>query len=133
MTLDELLAALDHKSPPAPTDALNRFEAKIGQQLPDDYREFLVRCNGGYGCGYVQFHGPTPEGHAADACMNHVGGFREESYFSLESSYKNYQEYEVRIPRDLIPIFRTRVRELYSPFRCSIKKPSVESSLGATG
>jgi len=46
MTLDELLAALDHKSPPAPIDALKRFEATIGQPLPDDYREFLVRCNG---------------------------------------------------------------------------------------
>lgn len=102
MTLDELLAALDHKSPPAPTDAIKRFEATIGQQLPDDYREFLVRCNGGYGCGYVQYLEPTPEGHSANACVNHVGGFREESYFSLESNYDNYQKYEVRIPKTLI-------------------------------
>lgn len=104
MTLDELLAALDHTAPPAPTDALDRFEATIGQRLPEDYREFLVRCNGGYGCGcgYIQYHGPTPAGHAADACLNHVGGFREESYFSLESSYDNYQKYEIRIPKDLI-------------------------------
>jgi SMI1-KNR4 cell-wall len=102
MTLDELLAALDHKSPPAPMNVLERFEATIGQRLPDDYREFLVRCNGGYGCGYVQFHGPTPKGHAADACVNHVGGFRKESYFSLESSYDNYQKHEVRIPKELV-------------------------------
>ena len=67
MTLDELLAALDHKSPPAPMDAIKRFEATIGQPLPDGYREFLVRCNGGYGCGYVQYLEPTPAGHAADA------------------------------------------------------------------
>ena len=102
MTLVELLAALEHKSPPAPLDALKRFETTIGQRLPDDYRDFLLRCNGGYGCGYVQYLEPTPAGHAADACVNHVGGFREESYFSLESSYENYQQYEVRIPKDLI-------------------------------
>jgi hypothetical protein len=102
VTLDELLAALDHKSPPAPMDAVERFEATIGQRLPDDYREFLLRCNGGYGCGYVQFGGPTPEGRAADACVNHVGGFREESYFSLVSAYEIYQKYEVRIPKALI-------------------------------
>ncbi len=102
MKLDELLAALDHKSPPAPNDALQRFEATIGQPLPDDYRDFLVRCNGGYGRGYVQFLALTPKGHAADACVNHVGGFRKESYFSLESNYANYQIYEVRIPKALI-------------------------------
>jgi hypothetical protein len=102
MTLYELLTALDHKSPPAPIAALVRFEATIGQQMPDDYRDFLIQCNGGYGCGYVQFHGPTPEGHPADACVNHVGGFREETYFSLESAFENYQQYETRIPKDLI-------------------------------
>ena len=102
MTLDELLATLEDKLPPAPLDALKRFEATIGQRLPDYYREFVIRCNGGYGCGYVQFHGPTPDGHAADACMNHVGGFREESYVSLDSNFENYQKYEIRIPWDLI-------------------------------
>src|ERR1700733_14815666 len=102
MTLDELLAAIEDKSPPAPADAVQRFEATIGQRLPDDYREFLVRCNGGYAGGHVQFTGPTPDGFAADACMNHIGGFREETYFSLEDNRDNYQnEYETRIPKDL--------------------------------
>lgn len=103
MTLDELLASLDHKSPPAPSDALKRFERTIGQQLPGDYREFLVRCNGGYGAGDIHYLAPpTPEGQSPDVCLNHVGGFREEDYFSLESAYENYQQYEIRIPKDLI-------------------------------
>jgi len=55
MTLDEFLAAIDSKLPPAPADALQRFETLIGAQLPEDYREFLIKCNGGYARGYVQF------------------------------------------------------------------------------
>lgn len=102
MTLDELLAAIDDKLPPAPPDVLEKFEALVGERLPEDYREFLVRCNGGYAAGYVQYHGPTPEGQSADACVNHIGGFREESYFSLESSRENYQTDEIRIPKDIL-------------------------------
>jgi SMI1-KNR4 cell-wall len=102
MTMDELLAALDDKSPPAPTAALERFEAKIGHQLPEDYRAFLIRCNGGYGCGYIEYLEPTLEEQVAVACLNHVGGFREESYYSLESNHKVYQLHEVRIPKELI-------------------------------
>ncbi len=102
MTLDDLLAAIDHKSPPAPVDALERFEIAIGQRLPQDYREFLVRCNGGYAGGNVRFCGPTPDGQAAEACINHFGGFRKENYFSLEFSRDNYQTYETRIPKTLI-------------------------------
>src|SRR5438552_18221493 len=78
MTLDEFLAVIDDKLPPAPLSSLEQFESLIGQRLPEDYREFLVRCNGGYAAGSVVFQGPTPEGRTADACPNHIGGFREE-------------------------------------------------------
>jgi hypothetical protein len=102
MTLDELLAALEDKSPPAPADALERFEETLGHRLPDDYRAFLISCNGGYGRGYVQFRGPTARRNVIVACLNHVGGLREEKYYSLERAYQKYQVWEVRIPKDLI-------------------------------
>src|SRR5580658_1299073 len=102
MTVDEFLAAIDRKMPPAPSDALRQFETLLGERLPEDYREFLIQCNGGYARGYVQFRGPTPEGHSADACVNHIGGFRNESYFSLEASRENYQTDDLRIPRELL-------------------------------
>src|SRR5262245_35298266 len=81
MTLDEFLAVIDDKQPPAPLDSLEQFESQIGHRLPEDYRRFLLRCNGGYAAGSVVFQGPTPEGNTADACPNHIGGFREEDYF----------------------------------------------------
>jgi hypothetical protein len=102
MTLDEFLAAIDDKLPPAPLSSLDQFESHIGQRLPEDYREFLVRCNGGYAAGAVAFQGPTPEGRSADACPNHIGGFREESHFSLMAARENYQPDEVRIPKTLL-------------------------------
>jgi hypothetical protein len=84
VTHEEFLGVIDHKQPPAPVDALAEFEAELGHPLPDDYRKFLVECNGGYAAGSVVFIGPTPEGYPADACPNHIGGFREENYFSLK-------------------------------------------------
>jgi hypothetical protein len=102
MTLDEFLAVIDDKLPPAPLNALEQFESQIGRRLPEDYREFLVRCNGGYAAGAVVFQGPTPEGNTADACPNHIGGFREESHFSIEAAHENYQADEVRIPKALL-------------------------------
>src|SRR5260370_1154023 len=40
---------------------------------------------------------PHPNGRPKRA-----GGLREESYFSVEWCYENYQRYELRIPKDLI-------------------------------
>ena len=98
MTLDEMLSAIDDKLPPAPSDAIAAFEQKISATLPPDYREFLIRCNGGYAAGNLVFPGPI-----GDVSLNHIGGFREESCFSVVEGRDNYQnEYETRIPRDLI-------------------------------
>jgi hypothetical protein len=43
MTVDEFIALMDSKSPPAPQDQL---EAESVSQLPDDYRQFLIRTTG---------------------------------------------------------------------------------------
>ncbi|MBX7104030.1 MAG: SMI1/KNR4 family protein [Gemmataceae bacterium] len=99
MTIDELYAAIDDKQPPAPLEDLASFERAIGHTLPDDYRQFLVACNGGHIGGSLWFKGPTPEGLAADAGLHHVGGFREENYFSLDDKRKCYAG---RIPAALV-------------------------------
>ena len=101
MTLDEFLAAIEKKLPPIPSGALEKFEAEIGQRLPEDYREFLIRCNGGYARGYVQ--ALDPKGLRPDACVNHIGGFRKENHFSLAWARLIYQsEEELRIPSALL-------------------------------
>lgn len=98
MTLEELLSLIENKLPPASEAAMLAFELSIGHRLPADYREFLVRCNGGYASGYAVFPGPI-----GDVSIHHVGGFREETCYSLVYNRDNYQhESEIRIPRDLI-------------------------------
>jgi hypothetical protein len=46
MTMDEFVTLIELKSPPAPQDRLEAFEAELAG-LPDDYRQFLARTNGG--------------------------------------------------------------------------------------
>ncbi|MCA9231165.1 MAG: SMI1/KNR4 family protein [Planctomycetales bacterium] len=92
MTIDELLAEIESKSPPASENDIAAFEAEIGHPLPDDYRRFLAGCNGGFLGGRFWYH----EG---DAGIHHIGGFRDESYFSLRWTRDCYGD---RIPKELI-------------------------------
>jgi hypothetical protein len=99
MTIDDFLLVIDDKQPPAPAVELAAFERAIGRSLPDDYRRFLVACNGGYVGGSLWFKGPTPEGKAADAGVHHIGGFRKEWHFSLP---EHRDCYNGRIPAALL-------------------------------
>lgn len=99
MTIDEFVAEVRDKNPPAPQRELEEFEVGLGTTLPDDYRRFLVSCNGGFAGGRFWFQGPTPEGKPADAGVHHVGGFRGEGHFSLTWHQKCY---EGRIPKPLL-------------------------------
>jgi SMI1 / KNR4 family (SUKH-1) len=83
MTMDEFVTLIELKSPPAPQDQLEAFEAELGARLPDDYRQFLARTNGGVIRGWYRFKGRTPGGGLEYAYLHHVGGFREELHFSL--------------------------------------------------
>jgi hypothetical protein len=85
MTLDELIARVEDKLPPAPEDQLAQFEAGIGHCLPEDYRYFLVRCNGGHLGGRYG--------------INTIGGFRKETDYSLVDNWNVYCD---RIPDPLI-------------------------------
>lgn len=98
MTIDEFIlavgAAADEALPPAaralfgpsveppPSAAeVTAFEAEIGVTLPDDYSQFLLRCNGGR-LDWFQYAGPTPDGKTWQAVIREVGGLREESDLS---------------------------------------------------
>ena len=99
MSMDEFLAHVENASPPAPISAVRELERDLAAPLPEDYRQFLLKCNGGFVGGRLWYRGPTPTGEAADAGIHHVGGFRAESYFSLRSAREIY---EGRIPRELL-------------------------------
>jgi hypothetical protein len=83
MTMDEFVTLLELKSLPSPRDQLEAFEAELGAVLPEDYRQFLTRTNGGIIRGWYRFKGPTPLGQMWYAYLHHVFGFREELHFSL--------------------------------------------------
>lgn len=102
MTIEEFLDQIREKKPPAPPEKVSRLENELGVALPDDYRQFLIRCNGGYVGGALWFQGPTPEGKAADAGVHHIGGFRDENYFSLEKWRAVSQDPGLCIPRELL-------------------------------
>lgn len=55
MTIDELLAEMREKRPPVPERELHELEAKVGHRLPEDYRRFLLACNGGFLQGRFAF------------------------------------------------------------------------------
>ncbi|ADB19035.1 conserved hypothetical protein [Pirellula staleyi DSM 6068] len=99
MKIDEFIAEVKKKSPPASADEVARFEAEIGGKLPEDYRYFLIHCNGGYVGGRYWYQGKDQEGQVVEAGVHHIGGFRDESYFSLDRARERY---EGRIPESLI-------------------------------
>jgi hypothetical protein len=78
MTLDEFIDLIDNTLPPAPEDELAAFESRLGGRLPDDYRDFLVRTNGGVARDSYRFKGPVPVHGTWVAILNRVFGFREE-------------------------------------------------------
>jgi SMI1-KNR4 cell-wall len=84
------VAAVEDRQPPAPWWRLAIFELRLGTRLPEDYRKFLVECNGGYVGGALWFTGPTPSGEEADAGVHHVGGLRKERCFSLTWNQERY-------------------------------------------
>jgi hypothetical protein len=118
MTLEELIHALADEAdralpaearrlfgpnqvpPPSPTEIAG-FETEIGTTLPDDYRQFLLRCNGGR-LDWFRFEGMTPEGRSWPAVISEVGGLREEPDLSLREARRSYQSRELQIPRALL-------------------------------
>ncbi len=113
MTIDELVAAIDAKAeqalppaaarlfgpskvPPPLLDEIEAFEADVGSKLPQDYREFLTRSNGGY-IDWHEFDVPIAMG-----LVSRVGGLRAEPELSLRFARACFQGNELQIPRALL-------------------------------
>ena len=118
MTIDDLISALDEAAdralppaarrlfgpsrvPPPSAAEVEAFEAAIGTTLPDDYRQFLLRSNGGR-LDRCPFDGPTPDGKTWPVVISDVGGLREEADLSLRAARRCYQGSEPQIPRPLL-------------------------------
>ncbi len=99
MSIDEFLAFVDDRLPPAPKKELARLESELSCRLPADYRSFLLACNGGSVGGRLWFRGPAPDGRPVDVGVHHVGGFRSESYLSI---FDTRYLYGSRIPSPLL-------------------------------
>ena len=118
MTIDGLITALDEAAdralpaaarrllgpsrvPPHSPAEVEAFEAEIGTTLPDEYRQFLLRSNGGR-LDRCPFDGPTPDGKTWPVVISDVGGLREEADLSLRAARRCYQGSELQIPRPLL-------------------------------
>lgn len=99
MTLERLIEAVKKKAAPAPEAAVLAFEQSIGAILPDDYRAFLVACNGGFLSGTLGFEAVDPSGEPLGVSIHHIGGMRAENHFSLSWARAIYRG---RIPDDLL-------------------------------
>jgi cell wall assembly regulator SMI1 len=84
---------------PITEDKLSQFEKELGRQLPQDYRQFLLRHNGGK---------PNPGKFSVD-----IDGFRNTTVVQRflgfhdtdADSFSRYSKiYENRIPDNLLPI-----------------------------
>jgi hypothetical protein len=85
MTVDEFIDRVKDDSPPASPERLAAFEVSRGCNLPEDYRYFLSKCNGGHLGGRYG--------------INVVGGLRPEPDYSLEENARIYGD---RLPENLL-------------------------------
>ncbi|HEV7406713.1 MAG TPA: SMI1/KNR4 family protein [Chthoniobacteraceae bacterium] len=97
MNIPSLIALVREKKPPLPVPVLLALEEGIGERLPEDYREFLIACNGGSLGGRLWFY--KAGSVLPDAAPHHVGGLRPEPPFSLLA---RLHALHGRIPIDLM-------------------------------
>jgi hypothetical protein len=111
MTTDEFLGILRHTEPPVSESEVEAFEAEIGVRLPEDYRLFLSRVNGGSvsDWGRYRYKGLAPDDRTCYAVVSEVGGLRPEPEYSLRANRQFYlaapgpqPESETRIPAALL-------------------------------
>ena len=115
MTVDEFITLLRHTEPPVPESELEAFEADIGARLPEDYRQFLLRVNGGSitEWAHYRYKGLSPDGRTQYAIVSEVGGLRAGSDYSLRANRQLHiaapgpqPELETKIPAALLWIMK---------------------------
>lgn len=84
-------------------DDISAFEKRIGYLLPEDYKEFLLKTNGGsFDCYKVidteRFGKTSPE------MVDLIYGLNSESYSDLDDKFNTYHIEDKRMPDGLIPI-----------------------------
>ena len=83
---------------PATSESISDFERKIGSKLPDDYKNFLLKYNGGQPCpNSFKFISNKDDGSSVDKFLS----LGKEKYSNL---LKYYNIYKDRIPSGFIPI-----------------------------
>ena len=100
MDIDEFVALTEERGRRPSERSIKSFEKKIAATLPDDYRAFLERCNGGCVGGSI-WYGDI-HGAGLSVGVHHVGGLRRIEEISLEANRKFYQLENRWIPADLL-------------------------------
>jgi cell wall assembly regulator SMI1 len=103
MTLDEFVARLVDREPPASPGDVEALESEIGSRLPDDFRRFLMRCDGGYAAGTC-FVGPKPDGEDTYVTIADVFGLRYGDDRSLRHLIRSSSAGPSSRPPALLPI-----------------------------
>ena len=84
MNLDEFIYCVEDSAPLKNAAQIGVFERKYSVVIPDDYKAFLLRCNGGYTTN-LEVSIKTKDG-SAEFGYHHIAGLRNEDLFSIESS-----------------------------------------------
>ena len=90
MTADEIQALIENTVPPPTEEQVQAFESEIGASLPQDYREFLAHCNGGWAEMKIE--------HESAYIMS-INGIRKGHKYSLSYCRRFIGD---RIPKSLI-------------------------------
>lgn len=87
-------------SEPAPPSAVDRLERRIGRSLPDDYRSFLLRQDG----GWMQMN---------DGAVKEILGVRDDASYNA-SLWRALDTFNERVPNWLLPVARDEYGNLYA-------------------
>lgn len=105
MLADEFNRLLHDSFSPVTVDELNLLEDRLDLQLPPEYREFLLRQNGGY------FHDRVVREDSPDNSISYFLACRPPfSYCDIEWNYKNTSE--KWIPGYLLPVADTKLNDI---------------------